>query len=526
MQIPFFEHTVKSLRGLISDERVPLSSIAGMIRHDPGLYLSMINGLCLASNKCEVKTALQAISLVGAQGVERNIIQHDMLLDREYMPLWCYSVLAGEIAVLINNKANIEEEEEIVYFSASLPIIGMLFMLIEKAQYKRVYEFLLMLPVEDRVFIEQRLFKTTNIELLAKNFSAAAVYKDIISLITAVIADDGSRRPLIDQPAKLSLAYETFQLFYLMETAGAGARAILFPSVVEAQEKFRELCKRYFTIAESEVEELLAEALERLNAVSKLYNVEDAAIYCTSSAEEIKQTAMQFLTRTPELSTELERISAAVREEKNILICGERGTGKRLLAAALYYQADNPRRLKPYVTFHCDTSEDLLERDLFGSRSGYHNLQKHKGALEFANGGTILLKDVDRMPEYLQERIIEIYSSGKFFKSGDKHPQDLDIRFILTSKNNLPEAANEESSLAKLLACLSPEAIKIPALRERRQDIEFIADSIISKYGLNLKDDVLVLGLKELYEKEEFPGNLKDLKKLLFYIAAKHSLKS
>lgn len=525
MQIPFFEHTIKSLRSLVSDERISLSSVAGMIRHDPGLYLSLIQGLCLASQKCEVKTALQAISLLGAQGVERQIIQHDMLLNEEHIPLWCYSVLAGEIAVLINNKADIEEED-VVYFSAALPIVGMLFMLIEKLPYKKVYEILLMLPIEDRVFVEQKLFQTNHIELLNRNFSAATVYMDLINFINTVITAEGSKSPVIKEPGKLSLAYETFQLFYLMDTAGAGARALLFPSVVEAQEKFRELCKRYFMIAESEVEELLAEALERLNAVSKLYNVEEAAMYCTVSAEEIKQTVMQFLTKTPELSAELERIRAAVREEKNILMCGERGTGKRLLAASLYYQDDNPRRLKPYVTFHCDTSEDLLERDLFGSRSGYHNLQKHKGALEFANGGTILLKDIDRMPDRLQERVVEIYSSGKFFKSGDKTPQDLDIRFILTSKDDMSGTAREGSSWARLLACLTPEVIRIPALRERRQDIEFIADSIISKYRLNLNDAVLRLGLKEYYEKEAFPGNLKDLKKLLFYIAAKHSLKS
>ncbi|TAN43040.1 MAG: HDOD domain-containing protein [Nitrospirae bacterium] len=525
MQIPFFEHTIKSLHSLISDERASLSSVAGMIRHDPGLYLNLIQGLCLASGKCEAKTALQAISLLGAQGVERQIIQHDILLNEEHMQLWCYSVLAGELAVLINNKAGIEDEE-VVYFSASLPIIGMLIMLIEKLPYKKVYELLLMLPIEDRVFVEQKLFQTSHIELLTKNFSAAAVYMDLINFINAVISAEGSKRPVIEEPGKLSLAYETFQLFYLMDTAGAGARAVLFPSVVEAQEKFRELCKRYFLIAESEVEELLAEALERLNAVSKLYNVEEAAMYCTASAEEIKQTAMQFLTKSPELNAGLERIRAAVCEEKNVLICGERGTGKRLLAAALYYQGDNPRRLNPYVTFHCDTSEDLLERDLFGSRSGYHNLQKHKGALEFANGGTILLKDIDRMPEHLLDRIIEIYSSGKFFKSGDKAPQKLDIRFILTSKYDLTEIASEGSSLRRLLDCLSPEAIRIPPLRERRQDIEFIADSIISKYRLNLNEEALRLGLQEYYEKEAFPGNLKDLKKLLFYIAAKHRLKS
>ncbi|HCL80696.1 MAG TPA: hypothetical protein DHW81_00195 [Nitrospiraceae bacterium] len=105
-------------------------------------------------------------------------------------------------------------------------------------------------------------------------------------------------------------------------------------------------------------------------------------------------------------------------------------------------------------------------------------------------------------------------------------PAFFDVRFIMTSQKNIFEEAKNGMFSEKLLRVLKPLSICIPPLRERREDIEFIAGGIIQKYGLDLTDKALLLGLREYYENHAFPENLHDLKRLLFYLSVKHRLES
>lgn len=526
MNMPVFEHIVRSLHALINDEKESLSRISGLIKYDPGLYFSLLQNICMLSKNSEVSTISKAVSLLGAQSLERHIMQQDLFMDEDYILLWCHSVLAGETAVLMNGRLELAEEEEI-YFTAILPAIGMLFMFMERPNYGRICQLLLKLPPEDRVFIEDRLYKTSFLDQLDKRLLTPKIYRDIVILMRNLITGSGQRKEIFQPPAKFSSAHETFQLFSLMETAGAAARAVLFPSVVEAQEKFKELCKMYFKIPENEIEELLAEVIERFNDVCKIFMVEDLSDKVLSVAEGFHLLETGFVTKYDSIKNSLEIAYAAIRENKNIFICGEAGTGKRLLALTLHAYAENPRRTKPFIAFLCNTLDhEMLERDLFGSKGGFGGLQKRKGALEFANGGTIHLKDVDRIPIELQERLAEVFSKSEFYRIGEIHPISFDARLIITSKKDLLAEAREGRFSERLFEVISPEKVFIPPLRERREDIEYIADSIIKKYDLDLNDEALHLGLREYYETQPFPNNLKDLKRLLFYISAKHSLKA
>src|SRR5208337_24725 len=169
---------------------------------------------------------------------------------------------------------------------------------------------------------------------------------------------------------------------------------------------------------------------------------------------------------------------------------------------------------------------DTFDLELFGAKGGVFGFEKHKGALELADGGTLLLKDIDMMPMMQQDSFAQTVWRDTFYKIGETHQESFNIKFIMTSRKNIINEAKDGRFSAKLLKALAPVSMHIPPLSERREDIEFIADTIIEKYNLNITDRALRLGLRESYETLPFHDNLRDLKRLLFFLSAKHSLKS
>ncbi|WP_203472623.1 sigma 54-interacting transcriptional regulator [Dissulfurispira thermophila] len=521
-----FEHTISSLHAIVNNEKEPLQKVSRLIKYDPGLYFSLLEKVNSLTTRAEITSISQAISLIGAEGIENHILEQDFFLDEDYILLWCYAVLSGEAASIINEKADIAEDEE-AFFAGIMSCIGILFMYIKHPKHKKICDLLLRVPVEHKIFIEEKLFKTNLLKQLDKNITSPQIYRELINIMNFIFSDDGQRVELFNHPARFSANYKSYQLFQLLDVSEHAARSILFPAVVEAQEKFREMSKRYFKIPENEVEELLADIVERFEDVCKEFKVGELSEKFITAAEQYHFSGISFLTKSEPLKESLEKIYAANREEKNIFIYGETNVGKRLLAVALHNRPDNPRKTKPFLSIHCGALDsETLELELFGAKGGFLGKEKHKGALELANGGTILLKDIDRIPLTFQDKLSEIFCKDEFYKIGETRLSFFDVRFFITSRKNIFEEAKEARFSERLLRVLKPVSIYIPPLRERREDIEFIGNSIIEKYNLNLTDKALLLGLKEYYETHAFQNNLKDLKRLLFYLAAKHRLES
>lgn len=517
---------MSSLRAIVCDEKKPLQKVSNLIKYDPGLYFSLLHEINMPDKKTETASISQAITLIGAQGVENYILQQDYFLGPDYLLLWCYAVLAGETAAHINQWASIAEDEE-AFFAGVMPSVGMLLMLVKNPSYKKILDILLKISIDDRIFTEERLFGTNHIAQLNKRLSAPKIYRDTVNLINTIFTRDGNRRSYFEHPARLSVAYQSFQLLQLVDVSESAAQCLLFPANVEAQENFRELCKRHFKIAENETEELLTSVVERFESVCKEFNVENISEKFISEAGTFHAPEALFITTSKALQSDLEAVYEANREDKNILLQGEASAGKRLLSIALHHHGKNPRRTKPFIAVHCGTMDsETLEAELLGAKGGFRGLERHKGAFELANGGTVLLKDIEKIPLPLQEQLAGIFSREEFYKIGETHPVPLDVKFIITSRKNVFEEAQEGRFSERLLDALKPVSIYIPPLRERRDDIELIADNIITKYNLNLSDKALRMGLHEYYETQPFPNNLKDLKRLLFFLSAKHSLVS
>src|SRR5208283_4702255 len=370
MNMPVFEHSVSSLRALIQNEDEPLRKVADLLKYDPGLYFSLLQYINAATKRGDITSISQAVSLIGAEGVERFILQQDNYLDNDYRLLWCFAGIAGGTAALINARVNIAEEDE-AFFTGLMPSIGMLLMLNAHPHYNRIMELALKVPAEHRVFIEEGLYKTNHIDQLDKNMPSPKIYRDIIDLMLNIYTKNGQREKLSEDSCKLSVAHQSLQMFRLVETAEAAARALLFPSIVEAQEKFRELAKVYFKIPENEIEELLAEVLNQFDLACKEFKAEGLSEQCVSDAENARLQGITFLTKSEKLKTSLKEIYAANSEDKNIFIFGDSSVGKRLLAYALRYRPDNPRRHMPFLSIHCGAlCGDTFDMELFGAKGG------------------------------------------------------------------------------------------------------------------------------------------------------------
>ncbi|HSW62659.1 MAG TPA: sigma 54-interacting transcriptional regulator [Dissulfurispiraceae bacterium] len=517
---PVFQHTIALLRAFVESENVPIQRISELIRYDPGLYFSTLSALNLSGRRGEVSTLTQAISMIGTDMLERTILSHDHYLDQKNMLLWVYTVLSGEIAAHINGRANIGDEEE-AYFSSTLPVLGMLMMLGRNPRYQKILNFLLRIPMEDRIYIEHRIFGTDHLEHLRMQVVSPKLYRDLVTLMGVMFGPEG-RIERFPQAGRLSIGYKTLQLFQLRDVAEAGAQSLLFPLAVEARERFQELSKRHFKVSESEGEELLANAVAKVEALCTEFRVDDLALEYLAEAESYQYPAYLFATNSKAFDEELQAAYAANAADRCILIYGEPNVGKRLLAAALHDHPDNPRKDKPFLSLHCGSMDaETLELELFGAKGGFMGIDKQKGLLSLANEGTVLLKDIDRVPIAVQEKLAETLRQGSFFPIGSITSVVFDVKLLLSTRSNILEEAAAGHFSSALALQLAPLPIRIPPLRERREDIPFIAEGIIDKYNLGLHDEAMLLGLYEYFEQQEFPENLRDLKRLLFFLGAK-----
>ncbi len=520
MVTPVFQHTIALLRAFVASDSVSVKKIADLIRYDPGLYFSTLSALNISERGGEVTTISQAIAMIGTDMLERTILSHDHYLDEKYMLLWLYTVLSGEIAAHINDHAGIGDEEE-AYFSSTLPVIGMLTLLGQNLQYPKILDFLLRIPMEDRIYIEQRILGTDHLEQLKMQVVAPKIYRDVVTLMGVMFGPEG-RRERFDQAGRLSISYKTLQLFQLRDVAEAGAQSLLFPLVVEARERYQELSKRHFKLSESASEELLADVVSKVESLCTEFRVDDVALKYLVEAQTYQYPAYIFATNNKAFDKELEAAYAANAADRCVLLYGEPHVGKRLLAAALQERPDNPRKDKPFLSLHCGTmDEETIELELFGAKGGFLGLDKQKGLLFLANGGTLLLKDIDRMPMALQEKLADVLRERSFFAIGGTTAIVFDVKLLLSTRTNILEEAAAGRFSSALALQLAPHPICVPPLRERREDIPFIAEGVIDKYELGLHDEVMLLGLYEFFEQQEFPDNLRDLKRLLFFLAAK-----
>jgi psp operon transcriptional activator len=196
----------------------------------------------------------------------------------------------------------------------------------------------------------------------------------------------------------------------------------------------------------------------------------------TSVAAATTPESIALIGEAPSFLAMLEHVSRAAKLSKPVLVIGERGTGKELIASRLHYLS--PRWEQPLVKVNCAAlTETLLESELFGHQAGAFTgaTRTHIGRFEQANGGTLVLDELGTITPRMQEKILRVIEYGEFQRVGGTDTISTDVRIVGSTNEHLPRLAELGRFRADLLDRLAFDVIHVPPLRARPEDIETLA---------------------------------------------------
>jgi len=212
----------------------------------------------------------------------------------------------------------------------------------------------------------------------------------------------------------------------------------------------------------------------------------------------------------------LEHVSQVASLHKPVMIIGERGTGKELIAARLHYLSK--RWDQNYVKLNCAAlSENLLESELFGHESGAFTgaSKRHEGRFERADGGSLFLDELANTSGLVQEKLLRVIEYGEFERVGGKSTVKVDTRLICATNEDLPTLAERGEFRSDLLDRLAFDVITLPPLRERKDDILLLAENFAINMARDLEWELFsgfTRAAQETLLDYPWPGNIRELK--------------
>ena len=201
-----------------------------------------------------------------------------------------------------------------------------------------------------------------------------------------------------------------------------------------------------------------------------------------------------------------------------VLLTGETGTGKEVFSHAIHYAS--PRSQYPIMAINCSAfSKDLLESELFGYKAGaFTGAMKDKpGLFEVANHGTVFLDEIGEMAFDLQARLLRVLETGEYIKVGDTKPTKVDVRIISATNRDLKKEIENGHFREDLYFRLSVFQIHLPPLRERKEDIEMLAETFLKRFSTKLKKEIkgMTSEVVDILKVAEWRGNIRELKNVM-----------
>ena len=223
----------------------------------------------------------------------------------------------------------------------------------------------------------------------------------------------------------------------------------------------------------------------------------------------------------------LEQVSRLAPLNKPVLVIGERGTGKELIASRLHYLSE--RWQGPFISMNCAAlNENLLDSELFGHEAGAFTgaRQRHLGRFERADGGTLFLDELATAPMLVQEKLLRVIEYGQLERVGGNQSLQVNVRLVCATHANLPELAQRGEFRADLLDRLAFDVVQLPPLRERRGDILLLADhfaiQMCRELGLPLFAGFSP-GAQQTLLDYHWPGNIRELKNVVERSVYRHA---
>lgn len=259
-----------------------------------------------------------------------------------------------------------------------------------------------------------------------------------------------------------------------------------------------------------ELEILVKKAQERCNLISE-----------NKLLKEQLQERFKFdfiVTKSPKMEKILSITSRVAKSNSTVIIRGETGTGKELIAKALHFGSN--RQNKPLITVNCAAlSENLLESELFGHEKGSFTgaSTQHIGRFEQANGSTLFIDEIGDISLQTQVKLLRVLQFGEFERIGGTKTIKVDVRVVTATNRNLEELIENSQFRQDLYYRINVISINLPALRERKEDIPLLIKHFIKKYSKENNKDVTDIS-KEAFNHlmhYHYPGNIRELENII-----------
>jgi two-component system, NtrC family, response regulator GlrR len=263
------------------------------------------------------------------------------------------------------------------------------------------------------------------------------------------------------------------------------------------------------------VHDFISAPLRAADILPRIWRLAERACRGPSAAAELKERLglRHLVGESPSFLAAIEKIPLVARCDASVLISGETGTGKELVARAIHYLS--PRARKPFLAINCGAiPTELVENELFGhERSAYTGaFTQQDGVVREAEGGTLLLDEVDSLPLLAQVKLLRFLQEKEFRPLGSNRVQKADVRVVATTNGDLEAAVREGRLRQDLYYRLNVIPLCMPPLRDRRQDIPHLARHFLRKHAMRDQRPAALSprALQALLD-HDWPGNVREL---------------
>ena len=212
------------------------------------------------------------------------------------------------------------------------------------------------------------------------------------------------------------------------------------------------------------------------------------------------------------------KIEQVATTDSSVLLLGETGTGKELIARAIHNMS--PRKERPLVKVDCATlPSNLIESELFGREKGAYtgSQERQLGRFEFADGSTIFLDEIGELPLELQVKLLRVIQDGEFERLGSYRPIKVDVRIIAATNRNLEKEIEMGNFRKDLWYRLNVFPITLPPLRQRADDIPLLVNEFVERYSKKIGRDITKIpdSAMETLKRYTWPGNIRELQNVI-----------
>jgi formate hydrogenlyase transcriptional activator len=358
---------------------------------------------------------------------------------------------------------------------------------------------------------------------IAITFWYAGIGPGILALLLAVLIRTFFFQPEVDWISRIAydLVFALFSFFMLQATRAKNHLEWIVTRRTAALTRANETLQQE-VVERKRAEEALQQNVEALkNAFEEIQILKDQ-LYKENLAlrEEIDVNRMfeEIVGSSPALQVVLSRVAKVAPTDSTVLVTGETGTGKELIARAIHKRSQ--RAARAFVSVNCAAiPRDLIASELFGHEKGAFTgaTQRRLGRFESADGGTIFLDEIGELPAEMQIALLRVLQEREFQRVGGNESIKTDVRVVAATNRDLQAAIADGRFRDDLFYRLNVFPIEVPPLRERKEDIPLLVEYFVDRYTSQAGKKITGIAKKsmELLQSYKWPGNIRELQNVI-----------